>query len=125
MPPVSHPWIMDWSLAYVICFQGVSERPNRSQPLVTQFSKEMFSPRGIFMPERGGRKHPSGISPLTFLKQEQAHPHDFSQQSSEFPHRETIKTEPLTFDFDILKTELNRPEESEYGSTPQMSRGGM
>lgn len=115
---------MDWSLAYVTSFQGVSEHGNQSQPLVTQFSKEMFSPRGMFMPERGGRKHPSGISHLTFLKQEQAQSHDFSQQSSEFPHRESIKAEPLTFDFDILKTELNRPEESEYGNTPpQMSRG--
>jgi hypothetical protein len=113
-------------LAFVICFQGVSEHQNRSQPLVTQFSKEMFSPRGMFMPERGGKKHLSGISHLTFLKQEQAQPHDFSQQSNGFPNRETIKAEPLTFDFDILKTELNRPEESEYGSTPpQMSRGGI
>jgi hypothetical protein len=80
----------------------------------------------MFMPERGGRKHPSGISHLAFLKHEQAQPHDFSQQSNEFPNRETIKAESLTFDFDILKTELNRQEESEYGSTPpQMSRGGI
>lgn len=121
----SRPSADDSRLSDSASLQGVSERPNQSQPLVTQFSKEMFSPRGMFMPERGGRKHPSGISTLTFLKQEQAHPHDFSQQSSEFPHRETIKAEPLTFDFDILKTELNRPEESEYERTPQMSRAGI
>ncbi|PNF34782.1 hypothetical protein B7P43_G03754 [Cryptotermes secundus] len=78
----SRPSADDSRLSDSASLQGVSERPNRSQPLVTQFSKEMFSPRGIFMPERGGRKHPSGISPLTFLKQEQAHPHDFSQQST-------------------------------------------
>jgi len=77
------------------------------------------------MPERGGRKHPSGTSPITIVKQEQSQPQDFSQQSSEFPHQESIKAEPLTFDFDILKSELNSTEESDYGSAPQMSRGEM
>jgi hypothetical protein len=79
----------------------------------------------MFMPERGGRKHPSGMSSLALVKQEQSHPQDFSQQSSEFPHQETIKAEPISFDFDILKAELNNTEESDYGAAPQMSQGGV
>jgi hypothetical protein len=65
------------------------------------------------------------MSSPTVVKQEQTQPHDFSQHSSEFPHQETIKAEPLTFDFDILKNELKSTEDSDYGSTPQMSRGGL
>ena len=62
------------------------------------------------------------MSPLSLVKQEQSHPHDYSQQSAEF-HHETIKAEPLTFDFDILKNELGAAEEAEYASSQQMSRG--
>jgi hypothetical protein len=85
----------------------------------------MFSPRGVFMSERGGRKHPGGTSSPTVVKQEQTQPQDFSQHSAEFPHHETIKAEPITFDFDILKSELNSAEDSDYGGAPQMSRGGL
>jgi hypothetical protein len=77
------------------------------------------------VPERGGRKHPTGVSSVTIVKQEQSHPQDFSQRSREFPHQETIKSEPITFDFDILKSELNSAEESDYGGVPQMSQGGV
>lgn len=133
--PIYCPWYncqlicsceVEWSLAYNTWLQDASDRPQQSRPLVTQFSREMFSPRGVFMSERGGRKQPGGMSSPTVVKQEQTQPQDFSQHSSEFPHQETIKAEPLTFDFDILKNELKSTEDSDYGSsTPQMSRGGM
>lgn len=66
------------------------------------------------------------MSSLALVKQEQErHAQDFSRQSSEFPHQEGIKAEPLSFDFDILKAELNNAEESDYGGAPQMSQGGV
>ena len=132
--PIYCPWYkcqlicsceVGWSLAYNAWLQDASDRPQQSHPLVTQFSREMFSPRGVFMSERGGRKHSGGMSSPSVVKQEQTQPQDFSQHSSEFPHQETIKAEPLTFDFDILKNELKSTEDSDYGSTPQMSRGGL
>ncbi|GFG29437.1 hypothetical protein Cfor_02637 [Coptotermes formosanus] len=121
----SRPSADDSRLSDSTSLQDASDRPHQSHPLVTQFSREMFSPRGMFMSERGGRKQPGGMSSPTVVKQEQTQPQDFSQHSTEFPHQETIKAEPLTFDFDILKSELNSAEDSDYGGTPQMSRASI
>ncbi|KAJ9593962.1 hypothetical protein L9F63_014603, partial [Diploptera punctata] len=96
----SRPSADDSRLSDSISLQEAVDR--HGHPLVTQFSREMFSP----------------------LKHEHHHAQDFSHQPGQF-HQETIKSEPLTFDFDILKSELNSAEEAEYATSQQVSRASI
>lgn len=109
----SRPSADDSRLSDSMSLQDASDR--HSHPLVTQFSREMFSPRvGMF------RRQGHTMSPLSLVKQEQTQPHDYSQHSADF-HQDPIKTEPYAFDFDI-KNELAGSEEADYATSQQMSR---
>ncbi|XP_067000538.2 transcription initiation factor TFIID subunit 7 isoform X2 [Anabrus simplex] len=110
----SRPSADDSRLSDSVSLQGA---PSDRQNLVTQFTKEMFSPQSSYS-DRSQKLDTS--SPLNPIKQEQ--PQEFSEPGEDFPP--PVKSEQMTFDFDILKTELNVAEESEFASNTQISQSG-
>ncbi|GLG93232.1 Transcription initiation factor TFIID subunit 7 [Gryllus bimaculatus] len=87
--------------------------PGDRHNLVTEFSKEMFNPRTSYA-ERTKHGHSSLLGPV---KEEPGHEYSDVQAT----YQSDVKSE-ITFDFDLLKQELNSGEDNDYTSGSEISR---
>lgn len=104
----SRPSAEDSRLSDSTSLQGA---PSDRNQLVTQFSKEMFNPRTSY----ADRMKPSS-SILEPVKEE---PHEFGDVHQEF--QSDVKSE-VSFDFDLLKSELTSGDDNDYASGSDMPR---